>query len=49
MTQEQIAQHIETYARRLAIIMTSTTRAHNTEKKMLVSDIKKLAAMLVFS
>lgn len=49
MTQEQVAQHIESYARRLAMIMTSTTRVHNLEKEMLVSDIKKLAEMLKFS
>jgi hypothetical protein len=46
MTQEQIAQKIEVFARRLAMIMTSTTRAHNFEKEMLVADIKKLAEML---
>lgn len=46
MTQEQIAQKIEAFARRLAMIVTSTTRAHNFEKEMLVKDIKSLAAML---
>lgn len=47
MTQEQIAQKLEVFSRRLAMISTSTTRAHNLEKEMLVADIKKLAGMLV--
>lgn len=49
MTQEEIAQKIEGFARRLGMIMTSTTRAHNLEKEMLVKDIKDLAAMLKFT
>lgn len=49
MTQEQIAQKIEGFARRLSMIMTSTDRAHNFEKQMLVKDIKDLAAMLKFT
>jgi hypothetical protein len=49
VTQEQIAQRIEVFARRLAMIMTSTTRAHNFEKQMLVKDIKALADALRFT
>ena len=49
MTQEQIAQKIELFARRLAMIMTSTKRAHNFEKQMLIKDIKTLADALRFT
>ena len=49
MTQEQIAQRIEVFARRLAMIMTSTANAHNYEKQMLISDLRKLVTMLKFT
>ena len=46
MRQEEIAQKLEGFARRLSMIMTSTIRAHYFEKEMLVRDIKRLAEML---
>lgn len=49
MTQEEIAQKIEVFARRLAMIATSTTRAHHLEKEMIVRDIKILAEMLRYT
>ena len=49
MTQEEIAHKIEVFARRLSMIMTSDTRAHNFEKEMLVRDIKILVAALRFT
>lgn len=49
MTQEEIAYRIEAFARRLSMIMTSTTRSHNYEKEILVKDIKALAEMLRFT
>lgn len=49
MTQEQIAGRLESFARRLSMIATSTTRAHNFEKEMLVKDIKSLAEMLRYT
>lgn len=49
MTQEEIAHKLEVFARRLAMIATSTTRAHNLEKEMLVKDIKALAGMLRYT
>jgi hypothetical protein len=49
MTQEEIAHKIEVFARRLAMIATSSTRSHNFEKQMLVKDIKSLAEKLVWT
>ncbi len=49
MSQEEIAKHIEIYARRLVLIIYSDSRAHNFEKEMLVKDIQRLAAMLRFT
>lgn len=49
MTQEEAARKIEVFARRLHMIMTSTTRAHNFEKQMLIKDIKALAEILRFT
>lgn len=49
MNQEEIAQKIEVFARRLAMIATSTSGLHNLEKEMLVKDIKELAKMLRYT
>lgn len=49
MTQERIAQLIMRHSKRLYMIMGSTTKAHNYEKQMLISDLKNLTEMLKFT